>query len=82
MDELSILVNRLKGATARAINASLGVRGHVWSKGFHDRALRTEGSLVDAARYIVRNPVRAGLAANVGQYPFWDAVWLDQQTHE
>jgi putative transposase len=33
--------------------------------------------LLAAARYIVRNPVRAGLATKCVLYPFWDAVWLD-----
>jgi len=28
------------------------------------------------ARYIVANPIRAGLVDNIGQYPYWDAVWL------
>ncbi|KFN46779.1 hypothetical protein N790_08155 [Arenimonas malthae CC-JY-1] len=22
------------------------------------------------------NPLRAGLVADIGDYPFWDAVWL------
>ena len=33
--------------------------------------------LVGVARYIVANPVRAGLVNRVGEYPYWDAVWLD-----
>ncbi|MFV3290267.1 transposase, partial [Pseudomonas sp. NY11955] len=28
------------------------------------------------ARYIVANPIRAGLVSRVGDYPHWDAVWL------
>jgi hypothetical protein len=28
------------------------------------------------ARYIVANPLRAGLVSRVGHYPFWNAVWL------
>lgn len=77
MDELSMLINRFKGVTARAVNARLGVRGHVWSKGFHDRALRADDDVTAAARYIVRNPIRSGLVAHAGLYPFWDAVWLE-----
>jgi hypothetical protein len=50
----------------------------VWKPGFHDRALRHEDSMVDAARYIVANPLRAGLVERVGDYPFWDAIWLLQ----
>jgi hypothetical protein len=28
------------------------------------------------ARYIVANPLRAGLVEHLGDYPHWDAVWL------
>ncbi|MBB5859537.1 hypothetical protein GGR69_001194 [Xanthomonas arboricola] len=28
------------------------------------------------ARYLIANPLRAGLVARVGDYPFWDAIWL------
>jgi hypothetical protein len=28
------------------------------------------------ARYVVMNPVRAGLVSRVGDYPFWDAAWI------
>lgn len=76
LDGLSALVNRLKGHTARAVNATCGLHGHVWSKGFHDHALRADEALIATARYIVCNPVRAGLVQRVGMYPFWDAVWL------
>jgi len=48
----------------------------VWQKGFHDHALRQEEDLRQVARYIVANPLRAGLANNIGDYPYWNAIWL------
>jgi hypothetical protein len=30
------------------------------------------------ARYIVANPLRAGLVEHLGDYPLWDAVWLGE----
>nr|EPB97991.1 hypothetical protein L321_00197 [Pseudomonas plecoglossicida NB2011] len=48
----------------------------VWQAGYHDRALRREEDVVMAARYIIANPLRAGLADKVGDYPHWDAVWV------
>jgi len=75
---LSATVRLLKGRSARATNRVLSRTGReVWDGGFHDRALRVDEDLLAAARYIVRNPVRAGLAAKCSLYPFWDAVWLD-----
>jgi hypothetical protein len=38
--------------------------------------LRREEDVLSVARYIVVNPLRAGLVARVGDYPLWDAVWL------
>jgi hypothetical protein len=29
------------------------------------------------ARYVVANPLRAGLVQTLRNYPLWDAVWLD-----
>jgi len=54
----------------------LADRGPVWQKGYYDHALRDEENLAAVARYIVANPLRAGLARNVADYPLWDAVWI------
>lgn len=75
-DELSVVVNRLKSASAQYANHVLGKTGAVWAKAFHDHALRSDEDLQNVARYVVANPLRAGLVAQVGNYPFWNAVWL------
>jgi REP element-mobilizing transposase RayT len=67
---LSRVVQRVKSSSARLIGQT------VWQKGFHDRALRAEEDVRNVARYIIANPLRSGLADNVGDYPLWDAVWL------
>lgn len=48
----------------------------VWQKGFYDHAVRDDRELLPLARYIVANPLRAGLVDHIGQYPHWDAIWL------
>ncbi len=74
---LSRLVAGFKAASARAINHLLHTPGQPrWQTGFHDHALREEEDLSALARYIVANPLRAGLVASVRAYPHWDAVWL------
>ena len=75
-DELSVVVNRLKSASARYANRALGRTGAVWAKAFHDHALRSDEDLQNVARYVVANPLRAGLVTQGGDYPFWNAVWL------
>lgn len=73
---LASVINALKTNSARHIRKDIPGKPTVWARGYHDRALRTGESLVDVARYVVMNPVRAGLVRRVGDYPFWDAVWL------
>ncbi|MCK7595217.1 REP-associated tyrosine transposase [Pseudomarimonas salicorniae] len=74
---LSKAVMHLKTNVARQVNRETARSGSLWQRGFHDRALREDEDVRDAARYIVANPLRAGLAESVGEYPYWDAVWLD-----
>ena len=73
---LNIAMQRTKSRSAISVNRALGRRGQVWQKGYHDRALRREEDLLSAARYIVANPLRAGIANSLAEYPHWDATWL------
>ncbi|QQD20993.1 transposase [Oceanospirillaceae bacterium ASx5O] len=73
--DLARLVGAMKSASSRAVHRS-GVMGPVWASGFHDRAIRKDENLLPAARYVVANPVRAGLVKRFGDYPFWDSVYL------
>ena len=74
---LSALMGRAKGSSARQINLLLGRSGApVWQRGFHDHALRGDEDVRAIARYIVANPLRAGLVRAIGDYPWWDAEWL------
>lgn len=56
------------------VSVQLGQRA--WQPGFHDHAVRAEENLADVARYIVANPLRAGLCDKIGNYPYWNAIWL------
>ena len=75
-DDLSQRIGSIKGATARRLGQLHPELGPVWANGFHDRALRHENEVRAAARYLVLNPVRAGLVRSAAQYPYWDAVWV------
>jgi REP element-mobilizing transposase RayT len=73
---LPMLVQRVKSKSAIAINKARGSRGRLWQDGYHDRGIRKEEHLLHFARYIVANPVRAGLVDSVRHYPLWDAIWV------
>jgi putative transposase len=73
---LQDVINRMKSASARRANRALGREGSLWAKAYHDHALRREEDLLETARYMVANPVRAGWVRCPGDYPFWNAIWL------
>lgn len=73
---LSSVMKRLKAVSALALNQYLNRQGSLWQKAFYDHGLRDGENIQQVARYIVANPLRAGLVENIGNYPHWDAVWM------
>lgn len=67
---LSKVVQAIKASSAKRIGQS------IWQAGYHDHALRQEDDVKAAARYIIANPLRAGLVEHIGDYPHWDAIWF------
>ena len=76
---LGSVIRSVKGRSALTINRARRTRGPVWEVGFHDHALRREEDLQNIARYVVCNPLRAGLVKKINDYPLWDAVWVGSQ---
>jgi putative transposase len=51
-------------------------RRMLWQRGYHERILRDEESSETVARYIIENPIRAGLTKTLGEYPYaWSDVY-------
>lgn len=73
---LSKIILKCKSKSAVNINKQLKRSGKVWQSNFYDRALRSNESRIDIARYIVANPLRAGLVDKITDYPYWDCVWV------
>ena len=73
---LHTCINNVKAFSAKKINKIIGRNGKVWQTSYYDRAIRHEEDLVGVARYIVANPLRAGIVTSVRNYPLWDAKWL------
>ncbi len=74
--ELRTVMHSVKSFSAQRINRRIGRTGAVWQDGYFDRGLRAEDDLRVVARYIVANPLRAGLVTRIGDYPLWDAIWV------
>ena len=73
--DLSKVVASARSRLTRALRKE-GRTYPLWQRAFQDRALREDEDVRAAARYIVANPVRAGLAEHVCLYPYWNAIWL------
>ncbi|MGB3122319.1 MAG: transposase [Pseudomonas sp.] len=73
---LAELMCGIKSRSGLTVNRALGRKGRLWQKGYHDRGVRHEADLKDFARYVVCNPIRAGLVGRVHDYPLWDVWWL------
>ena len=73
---LQQVVRNVKAFSARGVNIQRKQSAKVWQAGFHDHALRRDEALERVARYLVANPLRAGLVKRLSDYPLWDAVWL------
>ncbi|MGF6417838.1 putative transposase [Stenotrophomonas sp. AN71] len=65
----------LKSRSGRLLNRRLERRGLLWQHGYHDHAVRSDESLHEKAMYILANPVRAGLAGMLGEYPHAWCRW-------
>ena len=74
--DLSEMVHQIKSVSAHRINHRLENSGPVWQRGFHDHAVRRDEDIRKLARYVIANPLRAGLVENIGDYPLWDACWI------
>jgi len=69
-------VNTMKSFATRQINSLAGRKGRLWQKGYYDRAIRREEDIQAVARYIIANPIRAGITQSVRHYSLWDAMWV------
>jgi len=72
---ISRCVQAFKSRSSRAIKLHLKSQSAVWQSGFYDHCVRSDQSLLKQANYLIENPVRAGLATKVGDYPYCWTRW-------
>ena len=60
----------IKGGFSFRANKELGFRGEVWQRGFSDVRIVDQSSFQQHREYIENNPVKAGLANSLEEYPF------------
>ena len=73
--ELSNLIRTFKGRCTKLARDQSQI-SKLWQPDYYDHMIRDESDLVNCARYIVANPLRAGLVKNIGLYPHWDCIYI------
>lgn len=68
-------VQSLKSRSAIAINATSSGDAAVWQRGYYDHWIRDERDVRQQVLYVMENPVRAGLALRLGDYPYAWCRW-------
>jgi REP element-mobilizing transposase RayT len=65
---LSVGMQRLNGVYAKWFNHAHGFEGHLFERRFRSIVIESEPHLLELARYIALNPVRAGLCRHPGEW--------------
>ena len=76
---LAAIMKSLKGFTAREANKLLGRKGTFWQAESYDREIRDSREFWRVIKYILNNPVKAGLVRDWREYPF---SWLAPELAE
>ena len=63
VDQLSLAMHRVNGLYAQRFNREHGFSGHLFQGRYHAKPIRQGAHLPGSLRYVVMNPVRAGLCA-------------------
>jgi putative transposase len=74
-ESLSLGLRRLNGFYAQGFNKRHGRHGHLFGDRFSAFIVEGEEHLESACRYILLNPVRAGLCAAAEEWPWSDSYF-------
>ena len=66
--DLELFVTGFKRDSSRRLRPT--ALSPVWQRGYYERVLRHDEASVAVIRYILENPIRAGLTRELGEYPW------------
>jgi len=78
--DLRLFVAEAKRLAAHAARPC--IRGRLWQPGYNDRILRDRDDAYEINRYILGNPIRAGLPEVQRKYPFVGGSKVTENTYE
>jgi putative transposase len=74
-DSLARTLGEAHRRYTRMVNFRQKVRGHLFQERFHSYPIQRDGHLLAAARYVERNPVRAGLVVQAEEWRWSSAAY-------
>lgn len=72
---LQRILQSLKRYTARQANQILGRRGAFWQAESYDHVVRDADELTRVVRYVINNPMKAGLVSDWEAWPWTYVSW-------
>ena len=67
---MALILQRIKGSSARQANLILSRSGAFWQHESYDHVVRSEDELGRVLQYIVDNPLKAGLVQHAADWPW------------
>jgi putative DNA methylase len=77
--ELKDILHSLKSFSAHKANKILQREGQFWIEDYFDRYIRNQEHFEKTVKYIENNPVKAGLCAEPGDWPYSSAWFKKHQ---
>ncbi|EGI72725.1 transposase [Pseudoalteromonas distincta] len=72
---LSDVIKLFKGRCSKVTRDDLGMY-KLWQRNYYDHMIRNENDLLNNARYIIANPLRAKIVDKIALYPYWDCIYI------
>ncbi len=69
------IVSACKAIATRRLGRAGIVSASPWQTGYYEHLVRQDEDLRIQARYLVANPLRAGLVSKLADYPWWYSQW-------
>jgi putative transposase len=69
-EQLSAGMHRLNGVYAEQFNGRYRRTGHLWGDRFWSGLIASDEEMTATCRYVLANPVRAGLCATAAEWPW------------
>jgi len=73
LNNISVTMKRISVSYAQNYNVKYERTGHVFQGRFRSETVESEGAFITVLRYIIQNPIKAGIVMNISDYK-WSSI--------